>query len=85
MKKYALYTARNIFQIRKSHEDAKLNRDLRNVAKIYLKNIKIFDNDESQIGNIKKDEEKRDKEDINVLTSDLYSYTIAITRMHWKK
>lgn len=61
-----IYTAKNILQIRKCQEDVNLDKNLQNAAKNRLMNMKIYDNDKSQVGNIKEDGEKRDKKDINI-------------------
>lgn len=81
LKKYAFYIAKNLFQIRKSQQDGKLDRDLRNVVKKHLIKIEIFDDDKSQAGNIKEDDKKKDKENIYISTADSYSYAVPIARM----
>lgn len=41
----------------------------------------MLDVDESQAGNIKKDNEEEDKENIYIPTVDSYSHMVAMTRM----
>lgn len=81
MEKYALYLVKNIFQIRKHPKNIKLDRNLKNITKKHLIDLKIFDNDKNQISDIKKDKKERDKKVINIPTVDLYSYAFAITRI----
>lgn len=49
-----------------------------NIAKNYSIGIEIFDDNESQIGDIKKDEKEKDKKNIDVSIPDSYSYAITM-------
>lgn len=81
MEKYALYTAKNIFQIRKNQLDAKLDRDLQNATKNYIMETKMFDGKDINFDNGKKDIKKENKDNIDLLAANIYLYTVAITRM----
>ena len=81
MEEYALYAVKSIFQIRKSQQNIKLDRDLWSTAKNYSMDIEIFDSDENQVNYINENRKKRDKKDIDNLTTDLYSCAVAITCM----
>lgn len=45
----------------------------------------MFGSNENQFGDNEKDRKKRDKEDINVLTANSYSYAVIMTYIYQKK
>lgn len=47
--------------------------------------MKIFDDNEDQAGNIEKDDEEKDKENIYIFFPDSYSHMVAIMHMCWKE
>lgn len=81
MEEYALYTAKNVLQIRKSLLDAKLDRDLRNAAKNHAMETEMFDGENTNSDNRKKDIEKEDKVNIDLPTANTYSHAVVITCM----
>lgn len=85
MEEYTLYTTKNIFQIRKNQLDAKLDRDLQNIAKNYFIEIKIFNSKETNPNNRKKNIEEEDKKNINLPIIDIYLYAIAIMHICWRE
>lgn len=50
-----MYTAKNVFQIKKSQQDAKLDRDFQNTAKNEMMEVEIFDIDDSSTDDIEED------------------------------
>lgn len=44
--------------------------------------IKIFDNNENLIDDIKKNKKERDKKDIDIFITNLYFYAVTIIRIH---
>ena len=69
---------KNIFQIRKSQQDAKLNKNLRNAAKNHLTEMEMLDADKSQVGDIREKDEEKDEENIYVPTTDSYFYVVTM-------
>ncbi len=55
---------------------------MRGFAKNHLINIEMFGSNENQFGDNEKDRKKRDKEDINVLTANSYSYAVIMTYIY---
>lgn len=51
---------------------------MQDALKNHLIDIEIFDYNKNQVGNIKKDGKKKDKENINIFIMDSYFYAIAI-------
>lgn len=78
MEKYTLYVIKNILQIRKSQQDIKVDRNLRNTTKNHLIKMKIFDNNKSQASDISKNDEKKEEQNIDIFNIDFYSHVVAI-------
>ena len=85
MEEYLLYVINNILQIRKSQQDAKLDKDLWNVVKNHSMEIEILNGDKSQTGDIGEDDKEEDNENIDLPTADLYSHAAVMMRMRWRK
>lgn len=81
MEEYALYAAKNIFQIKKSQLEAKLDKNLQNAAKNYAMKTKMIDSEDINPNNREKDIEEEDKDNIYVPTADTYSHAVAIMHM----
>lgn len=84
LEKYTLYAAKNIFQIRKSQENAKLDRDLQNAIKNFIIKPERFDVNNGNTNGIKKDIEKKYGETLDFFIAQLYSYIITKIYMHWR-
>lgn len=55
---------------------------MQNIAKNHIIEVKIFDDDYSCTDGIKEDVEEKNKEILDLLIAESYSYTMAITHMH---
>lgn len=73
LEEYILYATKNIFQIKKIQQDAKLNRDLRNAAKNLIIEPDIFDSNDSNDYNVKEDLEEENGENLELPISNSYS------------
>lgn len=82
LEKYLLYIAKNIFQRKKSQQNIKLNRNLRNIAKKFIIDIEIFDSNKINSDNIEEDIEEKDKENLELFTTNSYLHMIAITYIY---
>lgn len=80
MEKYTLYIAKNIFQLRKSQVNIKLDRDLQNMAKKHVMEVNLLDDENVNFENKAKNLEVKDENDINISTTDLYLY--VFTQLH---
>lgn len=58
---------------------------MQNVAKNYIIEIEILNINNSIVDNIEEDIEKRDKRNLDLLTTDLYLYTVVIMHMYWRE
>lgn len=85
LEKYILYTTKDIFQIKKSQQDTKLDRDLQNAAKNYIIKAEIFDTDNNSADGIEKDVEKGDEEILDLPIIKLYLDEIIITYINRRK
>ena len=85
MEEYALYAAKNILSIRKSQQDAKLDRDLQNATKNKTIEPDVFNGNDSNDDNIEEDLEEGDGENLDLPTANSYSHAVAMTRKHWKE
>lgn len=85
MEGYTLYVAKNIFQIRKSQLNAKLDKDLQNTAKNHTIKTKIFDDKNTNLNNWEEDIEKQEENNIDLPMADTYLYTVTITQMGWRE
>lgn len=65
MKEYALYATKNIFQIRESQLDAKLDKDLQNFTKNHVIEMEILDNENTDADDRKANIKEKSKENIN--------------------
>lgn len=82
LKKYTYYAIKNILQIKKSQLDIKLDRDLRNAINNHqVVDAKIFDNENNNTNDRKKKGKEEPEDNINMPTTDFYSYIVAITQM----
>ena len=66
--------------MRKSQQDVKLDRELRNVVKNPKIKSDIFDGNDSNDDNIEEDLKEKDGESFDLLMANSYSHTIAMTR-----
>lgn len=82
MEYYTLYAVRNIFQLKKSQVDVKLNRGLRNVAKKYVIEKNLLGNEDVNSKNKAEDLEVKDEKNIAMSTTDSYSYAVTIACKH---
>lgn len=82
LKEYILYVAKNIFQIWKSWINAKLDKDLQNVAKNHIIEIEMFHSKDINSDDREKNIEEKDKDNIDLPIADIYLYTITIMHMH---
>lgn len=71
--------------MRKIQQDVKLDKDLRNIMRNYPIEMEKLDDDKSLGDYIEKDGEKEDEENINVPTADLYSHTVTMIQILWRK
>ncbi len=86
LEEYTQYTAKHILQIKKSQLDAKLHRDLRNVARNHqAADVEIFNGEDNNDDDREEEGEEELENNIDVPTADSYSHAVAITRMHWQK
>lgn len=82
MEEYILYATKNIFQIRKSQEDIKIDIDLQDIIKNATIETNIFMDNNSNTNIIKEDIEEENKKILELLIADSYSNVVAMTCMH---
>lgn len=58
---------------------------MQKVIRIYIIELDIFDDDNSNADNVKDNIEKNDSKNLSLLIANLYSYVVAIIYIHWKK
>lgn len=74
-----MYATKNILQIRKSQQDARLDRDLRNTAKNPIIETDIINSNDSNANEIEEDLEEEDRENLELSTANSYSHAVIIT------
>lgn len=85
LKEYTLYAIKNIIQIRKSQQDAKLDWDLENIVKNSIIETDIFVDGENNAYDMEKDIEEEDGKNLDLSAIDLYTYIATMTYMHLKE
>lgn len=78
MEIYALYAAKNIFHLWKSHINAKSEKNLQNTAKKHEIKSNLLRDKNVNSENKAKDLEVKDKDNINMSIAHLYSHEVTI-------